>query len=70
MAKPKHKSMRNQPEMYDELKKVCTVSVTPTAIKNLDFHAKKSGISRSELIERFARSLNQLPEQPPTQTKH
>lgn len=60
MAKPKHKSMRNQPEMYDELKKAHSFSLTPTAIKRLDFHAKKSGISRSELVEQFARGLEEL----------
>ncbi|MBD2065983.1 hypothetical protein H6F93_00245 [Leptolyngbya sp. FACHB-671] len=70
MAKPKHKSMRNQPEMYDELKKACAFSLTPTAIKKLDFYAKKSGISRSEFIEQFARGLEELQEQPPTQTNH
>lgn len=68
MAKPKHKSMRNQPEMYDEIKKSSSLSLTPTAVKILDSHAKKHGISRSELVEQFARSLELLPPHSPTQT--
>lgn len=70
MAKPKHKSMRNQPEMYNELKKAYSLSLTPTAINSLDSHAKICGISRSELVEQFARGLEELQEQPPTQTNH
>ncbi|MBD2066308.1 hypothetical protein H6F93_01985 [Leptolyngbya sp. FACHB-671] len=70
MAKPKHKSMRNQPEMYDELKKACTVSLTPTAINILDSYAKIHGISRSEVVEQFARRLEYLPAPLPTQSNH
>ena len=61
MAKPKHKSMRNQPELYDELKQPVTVSLTKTAIKQLDLLAKTQGISRSEVVEQFAREQLNLP---------
>jgi metal-responsive CopG/Arc/MetJ family transcriptional regulator len=55
MAKAKKKSMRNQPEMYDEIKKPFNFSLTQVAINELDTMAKLHGISRSELVERFAR---------------
>ncbi|MBA3920238.1 MAG: hypothetical protein H0X31_00445 [Nostocaceae cyanobacterium] len=70
MAKPKHKSMRNQPEMYDEIKKAFTFSLTQTAVKELQLLAKIYGISRSELVEQFARGQFKLQTQPPTQTNH
>ena len=70
MAKPKHKSMRKQPEMYDELKKAFTLSLTPTAVNILDSYAKIHRISRSEVVEQFARRLEDLPAQLPTQNNH
>ncbi|MEG5136898.1 MULTISPECIES: hypothetical protein [unclassified Microcoleus] len=60
MAKSKHKSIRNQPEMYDEIKKSCTFGLTKTAIKKLDSLSQRYGISRSELVERIARGLIKL----------
>lgn len=68
MAKPKHKSMRNQPEMYDEIKKPFTFSLTQTPVKEQELLAKIYGISRSELVEQFARGQIKSPTQPPTQT--
>jgi hypothetical protein len=56
MAKAKQKSMRNQPEIYDEIKQPFTLSLTPTVINILDSGAKIHGISRSEVVEQFARS--------------
>ena len=70
MAKPKHKSMRNQPEMYDEIKKPFTFSLTQTAVKELELLAKIHGISRSEIVEQFARGQIKLQTQPPAQTNH
>ncbi|MEG4446284.1 ribbon-helix-helix protein, CopG family [Microcoleus sp. AT9_B5] len=70
MAKPKHKSMRNQPEMYDEIKKPFTFSLTQTAVKELELLAKIHGISRSEIVEQFARGQIKLKTQPPAQTNH
>jgi len=55
MAKPKKKRMRNEPEMYDEIKKPCNLSLTQVAINKLDDMAKLNAISRSEVVERFAR---------------
>jgi metal-responsive CopG/Arc/MetJ family transcriptional regulator len=55
MAKAKKKSMKNQPEMYDELKKHCNLSLTQMAINGLDDMAKSHNLSRSEFMERFAR---------------
>ena len=51
------KSMRGQPEMYDELKKIVTVSLTPTAVAGLDQFARNRSISRSELVERIGRQV-------------
>lgn len=53
------KSKRGQPESYDELKKKVSLSLTPTAIKRLDHRSQKSGLSRSEFVERFAREEDQ-----------
>lgn len=55
MAKAKKKSMRNQPEMYDELKKPRNLSLTQVAIDGLDALAKMHGLSRSEFVERIGR---------------
>jgi metal-responsive CopG/Arc/MetJ family transcriptional regulator len=55
MAKAKKKSMRNEPEMYDEIKKRCNLSLTQVAIDGLDAMAKSHSLSRSEFMERFAR---------------
>lgn len=44
---------------YGELKKNVKMTLTPTAIAYLDAKAEKEGISRSELVERFARTLDE-----------
>jgi hypothetical protein len=51
------KSMRGQPEVYDELKKIFSFSLTPTARAGLDQLSEQLNISRSELIERIGRGL-------------
>lgn len=56
--------------MYDEIKKPFTFSLTQTAVKELELLAKIHGISRSELVEQFARGQIKLQTQPPTQTNH
>lgn len=68
MAKPKHKSMRNQPEMYDEIKKPFTFSLTLTAVNILDDLAKIHSISRSEVVEQYARAQEHLLAHSPTQS--
>lgn len=57
-AKKGLKSMRGQPELYDEKKERCTLSLTPTAVRLLDQHAELVELSRSELVERIGRRLN------------
>lgn len=54
------KSMRGQPEMYDELKKTTTFALTLTAIQGLDELSTQLQISRSELVERIGRKLLEL----------
>ena len=49
--------MRGQPEVYDELKKIVSLSITPTAKAGLDQLSEQLNISRSELIERIGRGL-------------
>jgi hypothetical protein len=51
------KSMRGQPEMYNELKKIFSFSLTPTARAGLEQLSEQLNISRSELIERIGRGL-------------
>ena len=51
------KSMRGQPEMYNELKKIFSFSLTPTARAGLDQLSEQLNISRSELIEGIGRGL-------------
>lgn len=51
------KSMRGQPEVYDELKKIVSFSITPTARTGLERLSEQLNISRSELIERIGRGL-------------
>ncbi|BAY33695.1 CopG/DNA-binding domain-containing protein [Nostoc carneum NIES-2107] len=50
-----HKRKKGVPELYDETKKQVSISLTPTAVKELDVLAKQEGVSRSEFIERIAR---------------
>ena len=49
--------MRGQPEMYNELKKIFSFSLTPTARVGLEQLSEQLNISRSELIERIGRGL-------------
>jgi hypothetical protein len=51
------KSMRGQPEIYEECKKNASFSITPTAIEGLKQLSSKLNISRSELIERIGRGV-------------
>ncbi|HEY9796523.1 MAG TPA: hypothetical protein V6D30_12850 [Leptolyngbyaceae cyanobacterium] len=51
------KSMRGQPEIYDELKEIVSFSITPTARSGLDQLSEQLNISRSELLERIGRGV-------------
>jgi hypothetical protein len=53
----KRKSLRGQPELYDELKKPTTVALTATATAGLDQLAAEMKISRSEFVERIGRGI-------------
>ena len=52
-----HKSMRGQPEIYNELKKIVSFSITPTAHAGIKKISNERRISQSELIERIGRNL-------------
>ena len=53
----KGKSLRGQPEIYDERKKPTGIGLTPTAVTGLDQIAAGMKISRSELVERIGRGI-------------
>ncbi|HIK15390.1 MAG TPA: hypothetical protein IGS53_08935 [Leptolyngbyaceae cyanobacterium M33_DOE_097] len=55
MARFGKKSLRNQPEIYSEVKVRTSIALTPTARLLIDELAKSFDLSRSELIERIAR---------------
>lgn len=42
---------------YDEKKKMYGFHLTPTSIAIIDSKAKNAGVSRSEFLEQYARSL-------------
>lgn len=48
---------QNDPMEYGEAKKKYTITLTPTAWSTLDEIATQVGLSRSDLVERFARGL-------------
>ncbi len=54
------KSLKGQPELYDELKNRVAMSLTPTAVAGLDAVAKSMDLSRSELVEQIGRGLLSL----------
>ena len=56
MAKGKRTS-KGYPELYDEVKKRVSLSLTPTAISKLDELAQELSLSRSELVEQIARGV-------------
>jgi hypothetical protein len=49
--------MRGQPEIYKELKKIASFSLTPTAIEELKQLSSQLNISRSEVLERIGRGV-------------
>ena len=56
MGKKGRKSVGGEPELWDEIKRNCSLTLTPTAIERLDRASIGLGISRSEIVERLARS--------------
>lgn len=57
MSRKGQKNLRGQPEMWGELKKPVTMTLTPTSISGLDALAYSLGLSRSELVERIGRGV-------------
>jgi metal-responsive CopG/Arc/MetJ family transcriptional regulator len=55
MPKKGQKSQKGIGDLYDQPKTRTTVALTLEAQQKLDIRAKQLGISRSELIEQFAR---------------
>jgi hypothetical protein len=56
------KSMRGQPEYYEEIKQRFTFSLTPTAKAGLNQLSESLSLSMSELIEQIGRGRIQLTE--------
>lgn len=52
-----HKSGKDCPEIYDELKKPMSLALTKTAILGLDELSAAMGLSRSEFIEQIGHKL-------------
>ncbi|MBP5977940.1 ribbon-helix-helix protein, CopG family, partial [Brasilonema sp. CT11] len=55
MPKKGQRSSKGIGDLYDQPKVRTTVALTKEAQEALDIRAKELGISRSELLERFAR---------------
>ncbi|WP_088243840.1 ribbon-helix-helix protein, CopG family [Calothrix rhizosoleniae] len=53
--------MKKRHGRYEEPKERVNISLTSTAIENLDLKASQMGVSRSELIELIARESEELP---------
>jgi hypothetical protein len=64
------KSMRGEPEMYDEIKEIVSHSLTPTARKGLEILSKGLGISRSEVVEQVGRGRLRVTGLEPLYEKH
>lgn len=52
------RSLQGVGDIWTEPKKRVNLALTPTAIKGLDARALELGLSRSEVVERFARNLD------------
>ncbi len=71
--KPKRqrkKSMRGQPEMYEQIKKCVSHAITLKATKGLGIISKHLGISRSEVVEQIGRGILRIPELEALYEKH
>jgi len=53
-------SQKGVPKDWDEVKRPCNLTLTPTAIAKLDAVAAYMDISRSELVERIGRIIDKL----------
>lgn len=57
-TKKGQKRIKNIPVLHDEVKERHQIVVTPTAWENMKLEASRRGISVSELIEEFGRTIN------------
>ena len=57
-TKKGQKRLKNIPILHEELKQRHQIHVTPTAWNNIKLEASRRGISISELIEEFGRTIN------------
>ncbi len=57
-TKKGHKRIKNIPILHSEVKERHQIVVTPTAWKNMKREASRRGVSISELIEEFGRTIN------------
>jgi hypothetical protein len=57
MPKKGRRSLQGVGDIWTEPKKRVNLALTPTAVQSLDAKAVEQGISRSEVVERFARNL-------------
>jgi hypothetical protein len=54
------KSMRGEPEYYNELKEIATFSLTPTGKSGINSLSRIRSLSMSEFIERIGRGIIKL----------
>lgn len=57
------KRVKGEPVFYSEIKRNTMLTLTDTAKHLLDERARELGVTRSELVEQFARGIIQLPGQ-------
>ena len=58
--KNKKKGTRGIPDIWDEVKKKVTMTLTPKAVTGLDALASEFKLSRSEFVERVGRGIIQV----------
>ncbi len=61
MPRKGHKSVKDVGDLYGEKKRVRGLTLTDTAMQGLEVRATELGISKSEVVEQFARGLIGLP---------
>ena len=57
MTKKRGRRYKNEPALYDELKRRLNLTLTPTAIEGLNGRAQEWDLSKSELVEQIGRGI-------------
>jgi len=57
MTQKRGRRYKNEPALYDELKRRLNLTLTPTAIEGLDGRAQEWDLSKSELVEQIGRGI-------------